>query len=90
MDTVLCQVEANMTTPEFKARLFGLLGRLGLYRIPRTSLIHYRTETAVKLLADGSRPDTRDALQQRFGVSRRSAYRLIARALDMRQGRLFE
>ena len=90
MDHVLIAVEAQMTCPEFKARLLAMMARMGLYRVPRSSLIHYRTEAAITLLGGGSRPETRDALQQRFGVSRRSAYRLIDRALDARQGRLFE
>jgi len=90
MDHVLQSVESSMSCPEFKARLLAMLGRLGLYRVPRANLIHYRTEVAVKLLADADRPETRDALQSRFGISRRSAYRIISRALDMRQGRLFD
>ena len=90
MDNVLQTVESSMSCPEFKARLLAMLGRMGLYRVPRASLIHYRTEVAVKLLADADRPETRDALQSRFGISRRSAYRIISRALDMRQGRLFD
>lgn len=91
MEHILCQVEANMTTPEFKARLFALLARMGLYRVPRSHLIHYRAEAAVKLINSGiGRAAARDALRETFGISRASAYRLLHRALDMRQGRLFE
>lgn len=90
-ETLLQDVEASLSSPEFKARLFAILARAGLYRPNRASLIHYRAQTAQKLIEQGScRADTRETLQTRFGVSRRTAYRLINRAIDMRQGRLFE
>ena len=90
IDHIMRVVEASISSPEFKARLLSMLARNGLYRAPRSSLLHYRAQVAVKLMESGSRPEVRDSLQQRFGVSRRSAYRLICRALDVRQGKLFD
>jgi len=90
LDHTLRAVEASMSCPEFKARLLSMLARMGLYRAPRSSLLHYRAQVAVKLMESASRPEVRDSLQQRFGVSRRSAYRLICRAIDVRQGKLFD
>ncbi len=89
-NTILTSIEAQIASPEFKARLLAVLARHGLYHPPRSSLIHYRAEAAAKMLSGHSRPETRDALRERFGVSRRSAYRLISRAIDLRQMRLFE
>lgn len=90
LDTILQAVEVSISSPEFKARLLSMLARRGLYRAPRDSLLHYRAQVAVKLMESASRPEVRDSLQQRFGVSRRSAYRLICRAIDVRQGKLFD
>lgn len=90
MDTLLQGVERFIESPEFKARLLSILARQGLYHAPRSSLIHYRAQVAVKLMESASRPEVRNSLQQRFGVSRRSAYRLICRALEVRQGKLFD
>jgi len=90
LDTLLHAVESSIASPEFKARLLSMLARNGLYRAPRSSLLHYRAQVAVKLMESAPRPEVRDSLQQRFGVSRRSAYRLICRALDVRQGKLFD
>lgn len=76
--------------PEFSARLLAMLARLGLYQPPRAQLIQYRMESALKLLATMPRCETREALQHRFGVSRRTAYRLMDRAIHARQMRLFD
>lgn len=90
MDAILIGIERALPDPEFKARLFALLARAGLYRPSRSSLIAYRAQTAQKLIEQGTcRAQTRESLRERFGVSRRTAYRLIGRALDMRQGSLF-
>lgn len=90
VDAILDHVNSHLAHPEFRARLLGLLARAGLYQAPRAHLIHYRAEAAERMLASGLyRSQVRQALQERFGVSRRSAYRLIQRALDARQTRLF-
>jgi hypothetical protein len=89
-DHLLDAVATAVDDPEFRARLFGVLARAGLYHPPRAHLIHYRAQAAEKLLSSGQmRPQVREALQVRFGVSRRSAYRLIERALNSRQMNLF-
>ena len=81
-DSVLPDVERNLASPEFRARLLSLLERHGIYRPSRTMLIAYRVDAARRLLDHRmSRSEVRDALQSRFGVSRRTAYRLIERAL---------
>jgi hypothetical protein len=89
---LLPMIESGLKAdPEFTARLFALLARHGLYHPPRAALIRYRSESALKLLAQGqTRAETREALQERFGVSRRTAYRLMDRALSLRQMELFE
>lgn len=90
VDDALRQVETLIAEPEFKARLLSLLSRSGLASLPRAHVIHYRAETARSILSGGNtQSETRDALCQRFGISRRTAYRLIASALDLRQRRLF-
>ncbi|MDP2811775.1 MAG: hypothetical protein Q8O34_16680 [Rhodocyclaceae bacterium] len=91
MDSVLTGIEAHLPSSEFKARLLAIMARCGLYSPPRASLLHYRAEAAASLLIGGhARPDAREILRVRFGVSRRTAYRLLDRGLNLRQGRLFD
>lgn len=87
---LLPHIESSLQAdPEFSARLLAMLARLGLYQPPRARLIQYRMESAGKLMAVMPRCEAREALQHRFGVSRRTAYRLMDRALQTRQLRLF-
>jgi len=55
------------------------VGHLQIYRCERNKIL---VSTATSLLTAGmGRSGTREALQERFGVSRRTAYRLIDEAL---------
>lgn len=82
-DGVLLALEQHCLSndPEFHARLVSLLARVGLYAPSRSELILYRAQAARRMMTWMSRSEVRDALQGRFGVSRRSAYRLIHMAL---------
>jgi hypothetical protein len=91
MDATLIHIEASLASDEFKARLFALLARRGLYRVRRDTLQYHRAEAVASLFAQGlSRAEVRDITMERFGVSRRSAYRLQQRSFCPRQERLFE
>ena len=87
-DDLLRAIEASIGEPEFKARLLALLNRRGLVRAPKAATLHYQVETAGRLLEHGTCAEARTALQERFGVSRRTAYRLLARAMARRSARM--
>jgi hypothetical protein len=79
----------------FRYALLMDLKLAGVFHIDRRAVIAMRIDAAGKMLAAKmTRPEARQALQERFGVSRRTAYNLIdsalrARAPAVKQSELF-
>lgn len=85
-DTLLVNVERSLAHPEFKARLALILQRSGLADVPRSHVRHYQVATAAQMLTQGlSRADASVHLCTRFGITRRTAYRLLCAAIDSRR-----
>lgn len=78
-DEILFQLPAMLRDGMFRYRLVQTLRRSGIRFDDRCAETACRRHLAAQLLASGmSRSDARQALQERLGVSRRTAYYLLA------------
>ena len=78
-----------VTSPAFRVALVELLVSAGLY-CSRGQTRHKRIKAAGEMMAAGdNRATINNQLRDRYKVSRRTAYRDLEQALDLRQGRLF-
>ncbi len=84
-DEIITKLPALLGDNYFRYRVLLTLQRLGIWHVDRGAIIAMRVHVAATLLSDGMpRSEAREALQVRFGVSRRSAYRLLDKALTAR------
>lgn len=80
---LIVEVRKHLQDAEFLARLLSVLADSGHIKPAFNELMHYRVRAAVKMLASGmARNEVRDALMARFGVSYKTAYRLINKAIE--------
>lgn len=71
----------NAKNPEIRLMVLRGLQRSGLVRPSRSEIRYWRVAAAAQLLASGAtRAEAMAALRERFGVSARTAYRLLAEA----------
>lgn len=90
---ILAVIRAEIGDPLFRYNLLTELRtelrKSGIWHIDRQAILAQRASVAAKLIGEGmKRPEVRQALQERFGVSRRTAYNLIDRALNDRRPRV--
>lgn len=77
------------SSPAFRCALVDLLVEAGLYGA-RGQARHARIRAASEMVASGNRrAAAQGMLRERFAVSRRTAYRDLQAAIDIRQGSLF-
>lgn len=91
-DEAISHVEALLATSyAFRARMLALLVRSGLYRGNRSHEVMQRAVVAAGMLDAGSQRNLAQAmLRERYGISRATAYRTLDKALEIRQGTLFD
>ena len=90
VDILIDQISAKWRqSPEFRQRLYKWLGCAGLVQL-RQIEVRRRAEVTARLIGTLPRAEAQAILRERFSVSRATAYRDIGRALDVRQGVLFD
>lgn len=90
VDILIDQIEARWRqSPEFRQRMFRWLAKAGLVQL-RNLEVRKRAEVTVSLIKSMPRSEAQAILRERYSVSRATAYRDIGRALEVRQGNLFD
>ena len=80
---LISEIRKHLQDAEFLARLLSVLSDCGYIKPACNELMYYRTKAAAKMLDAGmARNEVRDALMARFGVSYKTAYRLINKAIE--------
>lgn len=80
---LISEVRKNLQDIEFLAHLLSVLSDSGYIKPACNELMYYRVMAVAKMLKSGmARNEVRDALMERFGVSYKTAYRLINKAME--------